>query len=196
MQIVRLDYIQNGENDPAIKEYYVGPSFTGDMPSTEHLNVFRGTLRCHEATKVFDWWLSLVSDGRPPKKSDLLFREMAKFAHNLGLVVCKPDGTAQVRLAGSEVEELVGRSLKGIDLMEATPFSTGLCQLSWKSQIEERRLRYYRRDLRNFDKQHRDVGILELPVADGDGGRYKYVLSHIKTVDHDYTPPVPPATNQ
>lgn len=183
MQIVRLDYIQNGEDDPAIKEYYVGPSFTGEMPSTEQLDVFRGTLRCAEATDVFDWWLSMVVDGKPPKKSDLLFREMAKFAKNLGLVVCKPDRTAQIRLAGSGVEEMVGQSLTGIDLMKAAPFSAGLCELSWKSQIEERRLRYYRRDLRNFGKEYRDVGILELPVADGDGGRYKYVLSHIKAID-------------
>lgn len=196
MQIVRLDYIQNGENDPAIKEYYVGPSFVGTVPSKEHLNVFRSTLRCSEATEVFDWWLSLVVDGGPPKKSDLLFREMAKFAKDLGLIVCKPDRTAQVRLAGTGVEELVGRSLKGIDLMEATPFSTGLCKLSWKSQIEERRLRYYRRDLRNFNKEYRDIGILELPISDGDGGRYKYVLSHIKAVDEDYTPPETPATNR
>lgn len=183
MQIVRLDYIQDGEDDPAIKEYYVGPSFTGEMPSTERLDVFRGTLRCKEASEVFDWWLSMVKDGWPPKKSALLFREMAKFAKNLGLVVCKPDGTAQVRLAGSGVEDLVGQPLTGIDLMEATPFSAGLCKLSWQSQIEERRLRYYRRDLRNFGKDYRDVGILELPVADGDGGRYKYVLSHIKAID-------------
>ncbi len=183
MQIVRLDYIQNGEKDPAIKEYYVGPSFIGTMPSIEQLKVFKSTLRCVEATEVFDWRLTMVVDGRPPKKSDLLFREMAKFAKNLGLVVCKPDRTAQLRLAGSGVEELVGKSLKGVDLMEATPFSAGLCELSWKSQIEERRLRYYRRDLRNFGKEYRDIGILELPVTDGDGGRYKYVLSHIKTVD-------------
>ncbi len=183
MQIVRLDYIQNGENDPAIKEYYVGPRFDGTMPSADQLNVFRGTLRCSEASKVFDWWLSLVKDGHPPKKSELLFREMAKFSHNLGLIVCNPDMTAQMRLAGSGIEQMVGRSMTGMDITEAAQFSTGMCELSWQSQVIERRVRYYRRDLRNFGKIYRNIGMLELPVADGDGGRYKYLLSHIKAVD-------------
>jgi len=183
MQIVRLDYIQNGEADPAIKEYYVGPSFLGKMPGNEKLDVFRGTLRCTEAVDVFDWWLSLVKDGRPPKKSELLFREMAKFSHNLGLIVCNPDMTAQIRLAGSGIEEVVGRSMAGMDITEAAQFSTGMCALSWQSQVVERRVRYYRRDLRNFGKIYRDIGMLELPVADGDGGRYKYLLSHIKAVE-------------
>ena len=187
MEIVRLDYIRDGENDPAIKEYFVGPSFLGRQPSTERLDLFRNILRCKEATAVFDWWLGLVVDGHPPKKTSLLFREMAKFSENLGLVMCKPDRTAQVRLAGSAVEELVGRSLRGMDLMEAAPFSTGLCELSWRSQIDERRVRYYRRDLRHFGRGFRDVGILELPVADGDKGRAKYVLSHIKAVERNYT---------
>lgn len=183
MQIVRLDYIQDGEDDPAIKEYYVGPSFAGTMPSTQEIDVFRSVLRCDETIAVFNWWLTLVKDGQPPKKSSLLFREMAKFSENLGLVVCKPDRTAQMRLAGAGVEELVGRSLKGMDLMDVTPFSPGLCALSWQSQIKERRLRYYRRDLRNFGRAYRDVGILELPVSDGDLARAKYVLSHIKAID-------------
>ncbi len=183
MQIVRLDYVQHGEDDPAIKEYFVGPSFLGTMPAKEQLDVFRSVLRCPEAALVFDWWLGLVENGYPPKKSKLLFREMAKFTGDLGLVVCKPDRSAQIRLAGSNIEELVGRSLTGMDLMEATPFSAGLCELSWKSQIDERRLRYYCRDLRNFGRAYRDVGILELPVSDGDRGRARYVLSHIKAID-------------
>jgi len=183
MQIVRLDYIQDGEDDPAIKEYYVGQSFLGKMPSDERLDVFRGTLRCGEATEVFDWWLSLVKNGHSPKKSELLFREMAKFSHNLGLIVWKPDMTAQMRLAGSGIEDMVGCSMRGMDITKAAQFSTGMCELSWQSQVIERRIRYYRRDLRNFDKIYKDIGILELPVADGDGGRYKYLLSHIKAID-------------
>ncbi len=186
MQIVRLDYIQHGDEDPAIKEYYVGPSFLGEMPSRQSLDIFRGVLRCTEATAVFDWWLGLVHDGHPPEKSRLLFREMARFSHDLGLVVCMPDRTAQVRLAGGGVEELVGRSLKGMDIKKATPFSAGLCALSWQSQIEERRVRYYRRDLRHFGRGYRDVGILELPVENSDESDIKYVLSHIKAVDRRY----------
>ncbi len=183
MQIVRLDYLHDGDNDPAIKEYYLGPSFRGSMPAKERLDVFRGVLRCDEALAVFNWWLGLVKNGEPPQKSHLLFREMAKFSENLGLAMCKPDGSAQIRLAGSGIEELVGRSLKGMDMIDAAPFSTGLCALSWKSQIKERRLRYYRRDLRNFGRAYRNVGILELPVADGPQGRAKYVLSHIRAVN-------------
>lgn len=186
MQIVRLDYIHNGEEDPAVKEYYVGPSFAGERPDDDQLQVFRSVLRCAEANAVFDWWLSLVENGHPPRKSSLLFREMARFSQNLGLVVCKPDGSAQIRLAGSNVEETVGKSLTGMDIKEATPFSAGLCELSWQSQIVERRLRYYRRDLRNFGREYRDVGILELPVEDGINGRYRYVLSHIMRVDKPF----------
>jgi hypothetical protein len=183
MEIVRLDYIRNGEDDPAIKEYFVGPSFLDSMPSADELDLFRRILPGKEYLDVFNWWLGLVKDGRPPKKSDLLFREMARFADHLGLVICNPDGSTQIRVVGHGIEEIVGRRLRGMDMTEAAPFSNGMCKLSWQSQIVERRIRYYRRDLRHFGKQFRDVGIMELPVSDGDRGRAKYVLSYTRTPD-------------
>ncbi len=181
MEIVRLDYIRNGDGDPAIKEYFVGPSFLGTMPSDDELNLFRQVLPDVQYRDIFDWWLGLVKDGHPPKKSELLFREMARFADYLGLVVCNPDGTTQIRIAGEGTEEIVGRRLRGMDMSEAAPFSDGMCKLSWQSQIIERRVRYYRRDLRHFGKPYRDVGIMELPVSDGDKRRAKYVLSYTRT---------------
>ncbi|WP_262694312.1 PAS domain-containing protein [Kordiimonas aquimaris] len=179
MQILRLDHVSDGRHDPAIKDYYIGPSFLGKMPPEKNLDTFRGILRDKDTVDVFDWWLSLVKDGLPPKKSSILLRDMGRFAKNIGLVICTPDGKAQFRLAGSGIEELAGRSLGGFDVNEASPLSTELCQLAWQTQIEERRLRYYTRDLRHFDKEYRNVCILELPVSDGDLGRYKYVLSYI-----------------
>lgn len=179
MEIMRLDHLSDGLHDPAIKEYFIGPSFLGTMPSEEDIDVFRTVLRDDESIGVFNWWLSLVKDGHPPRKSALLLRDMARYARNIGLVICSEDRTAQFRLAGSGIEELAGRSLGGIDVNAANPMSTGLCQLSWQTQIEERRLRYYTRDLRHFDREYRDVSILEMPIADSELGRYKYVLSHI-----------------
>lgn len=179
MQILRLDKISEGQNDPAMKEYFIGPSFCGVPLRAASLDTFRSSLRHPEAEEVFDWWLSLCRDGHPPVKTDLSMRDLGPFANNIGLVLASPDRTTQIRLAGHSIEELIGRSLTGLDLQVASPQSEELCQLSWKTQIEERCVRYYRRDLRHVGKAFREVGVLELPISDVQNSAQKYVLSHV-----------------
>jgi hypothetical protein len=101
MQFLRLDAVSDGRDDPAIKEYYIGPSFCGTIPDQTILDLFRNVLRCAEAERVFDWWLSLVKDGNPPKKTDIKLQDMAGFVENIGLVICTEDKKMQFRLAPS-----------------------------------------------------------------------------------------------
>lgn len=179
MQILRLDQISDGKNDPAMKEYFIGPSFVGEHPSDAALMTFRNSIRHPEAEQVFDWWLSLCRDGLPPKKSDLTMRDMGRFASNIGLVLVSNNRTTQIRLAGHSIEDLIGKSLTGLETQDVAPVSEGLCQLSWQTQIIERRVRYYRRDLRHVDRAFREVGILELPLLDSRNSDQHFVLSHM-----------------
>lgn len=182
MQFLRLDAVSDGLNDPAIKEYYIGPGFRGTLPDPKLIKLFRDILRCTEAEHVFDWWLTLVKDGNPPKKSDIKMQDIAQFAQNIGLVICTEEKKMQFRLAGHGIEDLVGKPLTGLDLSALSPQSIDLCKIAWKTQVKQRRLRYYRRDLRHLGREYRNVGILELPISDGDDGRFQYILSHVVTL--------------
>ncbi len=183
MQALRLDDDYGSEVNAAIKQYFIGPSFAEGHFCYDALEVFKKCITCDYAQQILRWWLSLSTNNCSPYKSQLNINAVAPFAQDIGLVSCLGNQAGQIRLAGSQVEDLLGQFITGMKISNVFPKSNELCKLAWQAQVEEQRLRYYTRDLGHVGKPHKTVGILELPLREENSRGCAYILSHIRLID-------------
>ena len=98
-----------GRSDPDLMRVHIGPTFDGTPADAAETGLFHDILLSDTARRVLNWWLGLSRDGRPPMKSALTVRGMAPFISSLALIDCDLTDDARVRIAGHEVEELIGQ---------------------------------------------------------------------------------------
>jgi len=157
--------------DPDLQQLYIGPVFTGTPPLAEELAIFRDSLATATVRRVFDWWLSLSDGSNPPFKSQLTVRAMAPFIASVALLDCDLDDNARVRLAGADVEDMIGHPISGCKVCDLYQWSPALRRVFQQTIYGRNCVRYSVRDLRKVGREYKTVGVLELPIIDESTGK-------------------------
>lgn len=170
-----------GRADPDLMQIHIGPTFDGSPADAAETALFHDILQSDTARRVLDWWLGLTRNGQPPMKSALTVRGMAPFISSLALIDCDLADDARVRIAGHDVEQLIGRPIAGRTVDALIQLSPGLRQVFRQTVYDRQCLRYLVRDLRSFGREYRVVGMLEMPVIDDHTGK-PLVLIHFEAL--------------
>ncbi len=134
-------------------------------------------IRDAELRELYEYWLARHRDGRLPGRGDIDPLEVPRLLKSLALLEVVGDAEDFVFvLAGSRIEEVHGRTLKGVTLgelrgdLEVTP-SAGDYAVAVRSGEPQ----YQQADLKEYGKEHWACRRLILPLS-SDGERVDCLL--------------------
>ncbi len=134
-------------------------------------------IRDAELRELYQYWLAQHRDGRLPRRGDIDPLEVPRLLKSLALLEVVGDAEDFVFvLAGSRIEEVHGRTLKGVALGELredraeTP-SAG----DYVAAVRSRAPQYQQVDLKEYGKEHWVCRRLILPLS-SDGERVDCLL--------------------
>ena len=134
-------------------------------------------IRDIELRELHDYWLTKHRDGRLPRRGDIDPLEVRRLLKSLALLEVVGDAEDFIFiLAGSRIEEVHGRTLKGVTLgnlredFEQTP-SAGGCVAAVRSGEPQ----YQQANLKEYGKKHWACRRLILPLS-SDGERVDCLL--------------------
>ncbi len=137
----------------------------------------RDRIRDAELRELHDYWLTKHRDGRLPRRGDIDPLEVPRLLKNLALLEVVGDAEAFVfALAGSRIEEVYDRSLKGVTLgnlrevFEETP-SVG----DYVAAVRSGEPQYQQASLKENGKEYWACRRLILPLS-SDGERVDCLL--------------------
>ena len=137
----------------------------------------RDRIRDPELRDLHDYWLTKHRDGRLPRRSDIDPLEVPRLLKCLALLEVVGDAEDFVFiLAGSRIEEVHGRTLKGVTLGELRQaVETSPSAEQYVAAVRSRVPQYRQADLREYDKEHWACRHLILPLS-SDGERVDCLL--------------------
>lgn len=117
--------------------------------------------------KLYRYWSSKTVSGRPPTKVAIDPTEIRDLIKNVAFLDFDPARNDFLfTLAGSKVEEIVGRPLRGIYLSEIVPASFwDHTQARFRAVIEEREPHYCQCSLEYLGRPRRAARRLLLPLS-------------------------------
>lgn len=134
-------------------------------------------LKDSELKELYDYWLTKRSDGRLPGRRDIDPLEVPRLLKNLAFLEVVGDAEDFVFvLAGSRIEEVHARSLKGVSLgdlrevLEKTPDSD-----DYVSAVREGEPQFQQASMKEYGKEHWACRRLILPLS-SDGERIDCLL--------------------
>ena len=137
----------------------------------------RDRIRDAELRELHDYWLTKHRDGRLPRRGDIDPIEVPRLLKNLALLEVVGDAEAFVfALAGSRIEEVYDRSLKGVTLgnlrevFEESP-SAG----DYVAAVRSGEPQYQQASLKEYGKEYWACRRLILPLS-SDGERNDALL--------------------
>ena len=134
-------------------------------------------IRDAELRELYDYWRAQHRDGRLPRRGDIDPLEVPRLLKSLALLEVVGDAEDFVFvLAGSRIEEVHGRTLKGVTLgelregLEETP-SAG----DYVAAVRSGEPQYQQSNLKEYGKEHWACRRLILPLS-SDGERVDCLL--------------------
>ena len=140
--------------------------------------VDRGEIHSETLRELYDYWRAKHRGARLPARADIDPLEIPRLLASIALLSVVGEGEDfMFDLAGTRIEEVHGRSLKGISLSELrTSLELSPAVEQYREVARDGEPRYREGDLKIFGKEHWSSYRLLLPLS-SDGKRVDTILA-------------------